>query len=235
MHSTSTELQELFSKHKKVVLSFSGGKDSAALLWLCQPWWEQCLVVWCRAGSQVCLVEEYVGQVEKLVPHFARVEGDSDAWRGKFGAAVDWQPVSNALAPSWQCCMSNLWVPLAKFIAGCGATAVLRGQKNSDIPRNKELQHGATVDGLQYYYPLRDWLDEDVFVYLGDQVPPVYAAGGGGFDCATCTAYTMHSKNRLQFLADNEPEHFAQVSAMLPVILDDYRQFCESVKETFHG
>ena len=193
---------DFFSRHERIALQFSAGKDSAACLWLLQDWWDRIDVVWCSGGNPHPEVVEYMMSIAQQVPSFKIVEGKQPEWIAKHGWPVDVLPWASApvgriasngggipLALVSDCCRANLWQPMTEFISSGGYTGVIRGQKASDH-LTAPITSGSVVEGVEYYFPLEGWSDLDVFEYLGPRVPRSYTRGlRSSLDCLDCTAY----------------------------------------------
>lgn len=214
-----------FQRHKKVALSFSAGKDSAACLWLLQPWWGQLTVVWCDGGNPREEALEYMLRIAKLVPHFNFIRGDQPGWTAKHGMPVDVLPFELSylgklssgnpgplLCLSSDCCKANLWEPLHKFLQMEGFTGVIRGQRITDKLKSP-ISSGTIVSGVEYFHPIDTWTDADVYTYLGDRIPENYKRGlRSSLDCRNCTAYMEEHKGLADDLeASGDMESAAQI------------------------
>ena len=72
-----------------------------------------------------------------------------------------------------------------------GITLVIRGVKNSDMP-HVPLKSGESNDGIEVYYPLQGWTDDEVFSYLrevGAPIHDIYSTCSEGVGCLHCTAW----------------------------------------------
>ena len=120
------------------------------------------------------------------------------------------------VAPVDFCCGHNLWQPMAKAIKDLGATCVIRGEKEADLPRSTAMP-GQIVDGVEYALPLWSMSDEEVFALLGQDTPASYRRGfRASLDCMNCTAHLAADPKRLRALEGPYPETFVEV---MPVIL----------------
>jgi len=209
-----TPIDEFFARRKKVMLQFSSGKDSAAVLWLLEPYWDKVDVVWGNAGNPYPETLAYMHKIEKLVPRFFSVLGQQQRDIAHCGWPVEAVPLGNTakgnalsgeakilFRPFWECCESNLWKPVEEAVIAGGYDGVIRGQKSSDKLKNP-MQSGTILNGVEYFYPINDWTDKDVFEYLGEEkLPESYKRGMlTSLDCMTCTAYTRGNPGRLNDL-----------------------------------
>ena len=214
-------LTSFFTRHApgRVALQLSFGKDSAACLWLCQPWWDRLVVVWGDAGYPSQAAVDYMEWVKGMVPNFASVLGDQRRWVRENGYPTDILPVEataigrTAEAPPaiklsfvGDCCAANLWQPMSDYLKAGGFTGVIRGQKLADSLRT-DLRSGDVHDGIEYCLPVEGWSDEEVFAYLGHEfTPSPYSEGlTSSLDCLNCTAYSSHRKGVQAYLDRHSP------------------------------
>lgn len=198
----------------KNVISFGGGKDSLALLYLLEPIWGDSVVVWCNAGAPYHETVEQMKRVRNMVPYFLEVKSDVQGFIRANGFPVDVVPsLSTRLASvgvagseqvkycsTLECCASNLWMPTMHAVKALGATTVYRGQRTQDSIKSRVV-NGQTIEGITYRFPLQDWTDQMVIDYLGDRLPAYYREGEqSSRDCWCCTGYLAHNAKRIQSL-----------------------------------
>jgi len=198
------------------VLQFSGGKDSLACLYLLQDEWESLPVVWVNTGAAYPETISYMEKWKKVLPNFIEIKSDQPSQIAKNGYPSDVVAVNNTSfgrqffksdAPLVQsylgCCAENRWIPLFNAIRAMGATEIIRGQRESDA-RQSSIRHGDVVNGQKYNFPIYDWSDEDVFLYLKDvgaEIPEGYKQGEKtNRDCWDCTAYLDENAQRIKNL-----------------------------------
>lgn len=87
--------EDFLSRHKKVMLQLSSGKDSAAVLWLLQPYWDKFDVVWVNPGNPYPETLEYMEKIQKLVPRFICVLGNQPQDIQRNGWPVDIVPLDH--------------------------------------------------------------------------------------------------------------------------------------------
>jgi phosphoadenosine phosphosulfate reductase len=215
----------------KVVLHFSGGKDSLACLWLYRDRWDEITVLWCNTGAAYPETVAYMRKIDSLVPYFDEVRSDQPAYIAANGWPVDILPMraspvgrlihgddGQKFTGYMACCAENIWQPLAARTRELGATVVLRGQKLAD-QRKAPVRSGFIEDGIRYVFPLEDWTDEMVFEYLERErapIPDYYRNGEvSSHDCADCSAYLDENITRL---ANLPPERRVVVFERLATI-----------------
>lgn len=234
-------LADFFSRHKRVMLQFSAGKDSAACLYLLEPFWDQLTVAWMNPGNPTREVSAYMSRIAGLVPNFLEVRGNQPEWVRQNGYPVDVLPFPSTrlgrIASNKQsvrfvtaesCCRANMWEPMAEAVIAGDYTAVIRGQKACDSLKTP-IPSGTVVDGIEYYFPLEDWTDEQVFDFIGPNLPPGYARGlRCSIDCRNCTAYVAEHQGLVEDLLHDEPDAAAEIRA---VHLELERQLFEYIAE----
>lgn len=215
---TDTELSLLFSENLHIIAQIGTGKDSAAMFWRLQPYWDKVTFVWCDQGNPFPEAEAYMMGLAAQVPHFVRIEGQQKQMVERFGHPVDILPLHRTrfgheaarttglmFQSTYDCCFRNLWAPMAVWCKENKVDVVLRGQRKVD-KLQAPVAPGQFVDGIYYYFPLENWTDEDVFSFLEQEgrTPPGYAEGhGSSLDCMDCTGWTDHQPNHLRYL-DNQ-------------------------------
>jgi 3'-phosphoadenosine 5'-phosphosulfate sulfotransferase (PAPS reductase)/FAD synthetase len=231
------DLEEFMSKHDKVVLQFSAGKDSAVCLKLLRPYIDKVIVVWGNPGDPYKETVEYMRGVRDSVPHFIVAKGDQKTFVRIHGYPADVVPFvgtplgraasgqSFKIVPLAECCSSNLWMPLAKATLSSGAMGVIRGERKSEEFKSS-VGSAQMVMGQEFFNPIYDWSDEEVLSFLGDDIPPSYLRGlEHSLDCRTCTAFVHHSKGRVSDLARTDPDAYDEVVPVLNWLQDSARQY----------
>lgn len=233
MMVNTTKLAAFMASHDHVALMFSAGKDSAACLKLIRPWIRKVTVIWANPGRPYAEVVDYMRGVRETVPRFVEAKGNQPAWIEANGWPVDSvpfeatpvgrhcvpNPSAYTLAPAVACRWANMWEPALWAVRSSGASGVIKGEKLCDRPLPQPLE--TLFEGREYFRPLLDWTDEDVFDFLGDELPPGYARGlTGSLDCATCTAFLSRNPQRLRELATVDPLAHAQVAPVLLYMRD---------------
>lgn len=212
---------KIMEKHEKIVLMFSGGKDSLACLLLLKEWWHKIHVVFVNTGAAFPEILSMMEEWKQKLPNFHEIKSNQPAYVSYFGYPSDILPInytnigqlinsahSVKINSYIDCCAANLWKPGADAVHQLGATLIIRGQKNTDSKRTP-IRSGETCDGIEYLFPLQDWTDQDVMAYLKEKnfpLPPHYALKASSLDCWNCTAYCGEHKDKLEYMKTNHPD-----------------------------
>lgn len=198
-------MQALLNQHEKIALQFSGGRDSLALLLLLRPFWEKLTVYYCDTGDTYPETQDLIRAFEKILPHFVRVQDNSEAVRKERGwpsdilhAEAGWSSLYQhklRLQDRHSCCFYSMMKPLHDRMKADGITLIIRGQREQDDPKSP-VEDGATIDGVTFSYPLKTWSVADVERFIlasGMDVPQFYREGmTSAPDCLHCTAWLEH-------------------------------------------
>ncbi|WP_277030249.1 phosphoadenosine phosphosulfate reductase family protein [Turicimonas muris] len=212
-------MEEIFQRHKEVVLFYSGGKDSLALLLLLRPYWDRVNVVWVDTGNQFPEVIEHMEKVKALVPHFTVLKGNTPKYLLENGFPVDVVPTrftslgSYVFGPAplrvcsrFDCCEANIWTPMRMYVESTKPTCILRGDRRSE--RAKGLSREA---GIEFEFPIWDWTDEQIWGFLRREGRELlqdrhFMRHGTSLDCQTCMAYSEEIPERQEYLKNHHPE-----------------------------
>jgi len=210
------------SRHEKIALCFSGGKDSLACLWLLREHLSRITVYHLDTGDTMPETRELVSEIEAMCPNFVHLQGDVRAWIAQYGHPTDLLPYSThgigvsageektKLVTRYQCCFVNLMWPMWERIKQDGVTLCIRGTKRADMPK-LPMASGENQDGIELWLPVDTWSDADVLAYLrssGAPWSPLYDALHNSPDCARCTGWW--TEHRGAYLKKNHPELFAE-------------------------
>lgn len=206
MKSVNSELLEIFEAHKKVVLAFSGGKDSQTLLHLCKAFKEYITVVWADTGYHYPHMPEFVHQ---SVDGFTFVELKTnqqrlfrekgfptdaiDAFSGIARTDDSGERSAVPMRNSWiLCCAELKGRPVVQYAQLTGATAILYGQKYVDhAPLHEGTYFGGATDfPIEFIWPLRHWTDQEVLDYAHENKIdlPFQYPEHDSLECWNCTA-----------------------------------------------
>jgi 3'-phosphoadenosine 5'-phosphosulfate sulfotransferase (PAPS reductase)/FAD synthetase len=223
----------VLDRHQKIGLCHSGGKDSIACLYLLREQLDRITVYHLNTGDFLPEMNDYMAEVEALVPHFVRVQTDVASWIDTHGLPTDLlshtsHPLGEMmgeprarLVPRYDCCWHNRMLPLFQRMHEDGITLIIRGTKRSDMKRLPRAS-GDTWFGMELWCPLEGWTNDQVLAFLrleGVKVPRLYNYVDEGPDCARCSAWW--SEGRGAYLKEFYPELWRDYDARLQVIIDE--------------
>jgi 3'-phosphoadenosine 5'-phosphosulfate sulfotransferase (PAPS reductase)/FAD synthetase len=229
-----------------IVLLFSGGKDSLALVYLFKPYLGRITLLHVDAGDLLPEMRELVAVVEKSVPHFVRVATDAPAWIAANALPSELVPVRahpaaraflrgarHSIVPMVDCCDHNRWRPMQKALAELAPSLVLNGQRRAD---EAILGAGTASVPWETWYPIADWSAADVLAYLTEVEAPVlpfYSYRPQAPECATCPA--SWDEGRAAYLAKHHPDlsaryagHLAVHAAEMADLMADFIAECQA-------
>jgi len=219
-------------RHEKVVLQFSGGKDSIACLLLLKPWWHKITVVWVNSGDAFPETIAQMKDVRAMVPNFLEVKSNQPRQIANNGYPVDVLPIRASSygkrvepndLPLMQayanCCDQNLWFPMQQACKELGVTLIIRGTRLSDSKKAK-CRSGDIVDGVEYFFPIENMSDHDVLEFVSDSslLPRNYPQMKTSLDCKMCTAYLCDNKEKLPYLRQYHPKIYAELTGRITEI-----------------
>lgn len=222
-------------RHKHGALGFSGGKDSLALVYMLQPYWDKLTLYHVDTGDLLPEIREIVDMVERMVPRFVRIESNAKAWIANVGMPSDLVPTSSTSAglaigmskrrivDRFDCCGINLMLPLHQRMIADAISLVIRGTKRVDAKR-LPVESGDTSMGYELWLPLQDWSHEQVFDYLNSVGAPIcriYEERVNAPECATCPAWW--NERRAEYLAKYHPDLFDAYRANLRIVADEIK------------
>jgi 3'-phosphoadenosine 5'-phosphosulfate sulfotransferase (PAPS reductase)/FAD synthetase len=220
-------MKELLEAHEKIVLQFSGGKDSLACLLLTKPWWDKITVMWTNTGDAFPETIEQMAKIKAMVPHFLEVTSDQPTQVRKHGWPSDVIPVRatefgrilTSGMPVIQgyplCCNANIWQPMLEATLRLNATLVLRGTRKDDVRRATKNQtevipfmRGQQPQDITFYHPIWDWPATRVFDYVEKKglLPRHYGETETSLDCMHCTAYLDENALKMRYLERAYPD-----------------------------
>lgn len=226
----SVDLSPL-ARHERVALSFSGGKDSLAVIYLLRDHLPRLTVYHTDTGDLLPEQMEIVRHVEAMAPNFVRIETRVRDWIAQHGLPTDLLPHSahdvgqqmgegEKLVSRYDCCYRNLMWPTWSRMVEDGNTLVIRGTKRVDMKR-LPVGNGHVENGVEIWYPLQEWTNEQVFAYLAEQDAPrshVYDHVTNSPECARCTAWW--GEKRAAYLKQFHPELFKEYAAGIRIVAD---------------
>lgn len=222
----------ILSKHEKIALQFSGGKDSIACLLLLKEHLHKITVFWLNTGDPLPETLRQIERVKAICPNFIEVKSNQEKYVAENGWPVDLLPIRNhprAQALTSQsklplqgflgCCFDNIMFPLHKAAVDFGATLIIRGQKLSDHHKSP-VKSGDIVDGIEYLFPIENWDDKKVLEFIegSDLKQENHAFAASSLDCWSCTAYRQEHKWQLPYLGKFHPEKASILKSRLILI-----------------
>jgi 3'-phosphoadenosine 5'-phosphosulfate sulfotransferase (PAPS reductase)/FAD synthetase len=217
-------------RHEKIALSWSGGKDSTAVLHMLGRELHRMTVYHVDTGDLLPEMREHVRAFEGLIPNFVRINTNVAQWNIEHGLPTDLLPHSAhrigqlmgedkiRLVSRYDCCAANLMAPLYDRVMADGNTLLIRGTKRCDM-RRLPVQSGEAPDGIELWYPLLDFSHADVFDYLVQHhipMPRLYQHMTNAPECARCTAWWREGRGA--YLAKFYPVLAQQYQARLRLI-----------------
>lgn len=219
------------ARHERIALQLSGGKDSLAVLFLLQDYWDKLTVYWTNTGDPVPEVLAVIAKIKALVPTFVEIRGRVLEQIEAYGLPSDLVPTTSTpfgigaygggtkLQDRFQCCYQSLMRPMQERMEQDGITLIIRGQKSVDTMKSP-MRSGALESGIELLFPIEHWTDAQVFDYLNGNafVPDYYERLAASPDCLTCSAYW--SEGRASWLKDKHPDAHAAYQGKLDTIRD---------------
>jgi 3'-phosphoadenosine 5'-phosphosulfate sulfotransferase (PAPS reductase)/FAD synthetase len=235
------------ARHEKIALSFSGGKDSLACVYLLRPFMDRITIYHTDTGDLLPEVREIVRHVEGFWPRFVRIQGDVNGWIEKNGLPTDLLPHSahpvgramgehsGAFVSRYACCFENLMRPTYERIKGDGNTLLIRGTKNCDM-RAMPTRSGQMIDGIEIWLPIEQWSNDHVFAYLrsvGAPICRIYDHVTNSPECARCSAWW--GEKRATYLREFHPELWRDYAARMRAVRDEITGPMENFQREMAG
>lgn len=227
----------VFSRHKKIALQFSGGKDSLAVLYLLKPYWNVLTVYYCNSGDAFPETAALAQAIKEKVPSFVEVKGRQPETQKQYGWPSDVVSCGNTpfarilghddfpLIDRYICCKLSIMDPMDERMKEDQITLIIRGQKAAD--KRKAPLKGGVYDGVELLFPIEDWKDADIFQYLIEQnveIPQYYLDGlTSAPDCMYCTAWLEHGA--VGYIEKHHPTKFPVLKnrlAQIKVAIEPY-------------
>lgn len=222
-------IQDVIKEDTKIVVQFSGGKDSITALHKMLPWKDNVTVHYCDTGDSFPHVVAYVEgfcksngfKLEIIKPSI-----DVHEHIKLYGIPSDVVPVWNSvplrfvmpqrihipIQSAGDCCNNMLWMPLHLAALKANPDVVVRGTKGSDAHISVSEYFQDTNTGLHFFSPVWNMTDEDIYKYLQDhkiRLPFQYNEGiNHSLDCMRCSAWgnTQSECQRVEFTRKYYPE-----------------------------
>lgn len=198
-HPAKALLADVFSAEHDVFLAFSGGKDSLAVLKLCEPFEGRFKLLWANTGYQMPHVETLIRQHGA---RFGLVEVPVDMkpnWRAN-GWPSEVVTVQNfidrngpiRLQPWPLCCFAHKSRPLSEYMHSLGKPAVIVGGERASDSVLVRPEMVRQEGNISFVSPLVDWTTEQVYAFIeaeGIELPDHYAEIPNSLDCWLCPAH----------------------------------------------
>lgn len=220
------ELASVMEREGRVMLAFSGGKESALLAELCRPYRDRVSLLWVNTGFMFPHVEAFIrdyGETFELIELKSDLTGN---WRAN-GLPAEVLPIGNALPggchtgerlQSWTaCCEANRNRPAFDFVSGLsGPVTLLHGQRLEDRSPGNGMSGWPFSSNVSVEALLADWMEDDVFVFHSMRrvrLPDHYLEVPDSLDCWSCPAMflTKAAPQRIDYMARRYPRELAMV------------------------
>ncbi len=232
------DLESVFARHQRVGFQFSGGRDSTAALYLLRAFWDKMTVYHLNTGDQFPETQRVVAQVAQDVP-IEVIGTDVHRYREVHGLAsdlvpVDCQPVGvlvsgrqQRIVGRYDCCASNLMLPMHERMKSDGITLLIRGQRDDEYA-TPPFRSGDRAYGFEVLYPIQDWSGDRVSQYLRDNGLPIAEFYERGVrrapECMGCTAWW--DEGRVAYLRQWHPIAFKTFQQSIGLVKQEiYRQY----------
>lgn len=225
--ATRAALADIFDRHERVFLAFSGGKDSLALAHLCEPWRDCLTLLWTNTGHMAPHMVEFVrGHRDR----FDLIELSPDRpmfeqWRD-FGTPADVIPIEHLVGIDWRaprlqpwtaCCGANRLQPVVTFAERLdGSCALLFGQRQRDLGGTVAGLSSVLPDRIEVALPLWEWSTPDVLAYVAEHgitLAPHHGECPTSLECVVCPANLSLEKLRLLDQIQPEAAAFIRTTA----------------------
>lgn len=196
-------MENALSRHERIALQFSGGKDSLACLYLMREHLDRITVYWLNTGAAFPETVQTVERVRELAPNFVEIDGGQPAVVREFGIPSDIVPASATpmgvsatggellIQDRYSCCLRTMMMPLHERMVADGVTLIIRGQRSDDAQK-APIRSGHVENGVEYLFPIEDWTARQVMDFLREQnapIPRFYEVLDEAPDCMTCSAW----------------------------------------------
>lgn len=223
-------IESALSRHQRVALQLSGGRDSVAALYAMHPWWDRLTVYHLDTGDEFPEVTALVQAIAQDVP-VEIIRSNVHEVHARIGLPSDLVPADNeplgrmvggatlALTSRFTCCWHTIMAPMHQRMLDDGVTLMVRGQRSGDYVR-EPAPAGLLFDGVELLFPIHRWSDAQVDEYvagLGLPMPSFYAEGMHTTpDCMACTAWL--GDGRHAYMRHHHPERASQVAIQIRTI-----------------
>jgi phosphoadenosine phosphosulfate reductase len=235
---TASGIEGAFERHRQIGFQFSGGRDSTAALYLLRAYWTQMTVYHLDTGDQFPETRRVVEAVSRDV-EIVTIKTNVAQYRERHGLASDLVPVDNqpvgilisgraqAIVGRYECCASNLMLPMHARMQEDGITLIVRGQRDDEYA-TPPLRSGDRRGDMEVLYPIQSWSGDQVSSYLlsnGLPLAEFYERGvSRAPECMGCTAWW--DEGRIAYMRRWHPEAHKEFERRIVVIKQEInRQF----------
>lgn len=226
------QIKPIITRHERIALQFSGGKDSLACLYLLRPYWDRITVYWLNTGDAFPETLSVMKKIREMVPHFVEIESDVRKVHEIYGIPSDIVPESStplgrmaaggapAIQGRYSCCFVTIMKPLHERMMADGITLIVRGQRADDQVK-APIVSGYVEEGIEYLFPIEDWSSGQVIKFLREQdapIPRFYQMLDEAPDCMTCSGWW--EKGAAKYLKRYHHEQYIEVQRRLDIIND---------------
>lgn len=211
VENTIREMKELATKHDRVLVGFSGGKDSLVILDLACRFFKQVVPFYMELvpglefdNRRLAIAKERYGLDVIRFPHF-----------------IFWEYLKNGIYCDFIEAFENLpeikaWDYYRWVIHETNCSLMLDGMKKSDGTfRRRKFANESAEEKRMRYRPIKSWLKWEVLNYLKAQNIPLpkqessTAAGNAGVSLQVQEVLWMH---------DNYPADYEKIKAAFPYV-----------------
>lgn len=233
----------VLDRHEKIALSFSGGKDSLAVVYLLRAHLHRVCIYHMDTGDLLPETMAVVEHVKAFAPNFVHIKGDVWSWIEQHGLPADLvphsshqvgqlmgEPIRAPLVARYDCCVTNLMRPTYERMLGDGNTLVIRGTKREDM-RRLPVANAEIDNGIEYFYPIQEWSTDEVFAYLrevGAPISRIYTHVANSPECARCTAWW--GERRAEYLKQYHPQLYQDYRARLNLVAQEIVRSVENLR-----
>lgn len=229
---------------KEIILEYSGGKDSRAVLELLIPVSKKVVVYFLNTGYMFPHVLENIYRTcEQYKFDLVEISPPRDIldYQAEFGIPSDmlsswnnfkiWKYLHHQppvmLQDAMECCYVNIMRPLHEAVVASGIKQVWRGSKITDSKVG--VPHGYVDEfGIKYMQPLWTWTDAEVFAFLKSRNVDVlehYLTVSDSTQCWHCTA-DLHfgGAERIAFTREKYPDLYEKMLPRILAVRDEVRR-----------